>query len=81
MLERLKYGWSVRRVLYLLMGIVFTWFFIGEQQYFGAVAGVYFAAMGLFGFGCASGACATGIPTNRNTAGETLQTIEYEEIK
>lgn len=65
MLERLRYGWTMRRALYLVMGAIFTWYFIQEKQYMGAAVGALFIAMGLFNMGCAAGNCSTGISSNR----------------
>lgn len=56
--DRILKGWSLRRFLYLGMGIVVIGQAFLTQQYFLILFGVYFASMGIFNFGCASGACA-----------------------
>jgi hypothetical protein len=60
MKDRILTNWTITRAFYLLMGIfVIVQSFMG-QQWFGIAFGGYFAAMGLFAFGCASGNCAGG---------------------
>ena len=60
MKERLLTNWTITRAFYLIIGLfVIIQSFIG-QQWFGIAFGGYFAAMGLFAFGCASGNCAGG---------------------
>jgi hypothetical protein len=41
----------------LLAGLFIASQAIIEGQWFGAIFGIYFTSMGLFAFGCASGAC------------------------
>ncbi len=50
-------GWTFRRFLYLGIGVMIVIQSIRDQQWVLALAGIYFAAMGLFAFGCASGNC------------------------
>jgi hypothetical protein len=57
MKERILTNWSIRRVLYMAMGGYLIVQSIIDKQYFGVLLGTYFAAMGLFSFGCASGNC------------------------
>lgn len=59
MKQRILYGWTIRRVLYTLMGIAVIVQAIREEQWWWILLGAYFAGMGIFSFGCASGACAT----------------------
>ena len=60
MKERLLTNWTFIRVFYLVAGIfVIIQSFI-SRQWFGIAFGGYFAAMGLFAFGCASGNCIGG---------------------
>ena len=47
-------GWTFRRFLYLGIGVMIVIQSIRDQQWVLALAGIYFAAMGLFAFGCAS---------------------------
>jgi hypothetical protein len=54
---RLRYNWSLIRVLYLIIGSAVIYTSIDEQQWFGIFLGVYFFLMGLLGFGCAGGNC------------------------
>lgn len=60
MKERILTNWSVRRVLYVAMGSYLIIQSLIDKQYFGVLLGSYFASMGLFSFGCASGNCSGG---------------------
>lgn len=51
-------NWNVRRTIYVLVGIFIIVQSVMISQWFGLIFGGYFTAMGLFGFGCASGNCA-----------------------
>lgn len=50
-------NWNVRRSIYMLVGIFIIVQSVLVSQWFGLIFGGYFTAMGLFGFGCASGNC------------------------
>jgi hypothetical protein len=66
MKQRILSGWNVRRILYLLVG---AWIMIQsviDHQWILAVAGAYFAAMGVFAFGCAGGSCAVNPPVKHD---------------
>jgi len=83
MKERILTGWTFQRAIFLIMGTMVIIQSIMEKQWVGMVFGAYFASMGLFSFGCASGACfnpyqqKTEEPTNKND----LNLVEFEEIK
>jgi len=57
MKERLLTQWTIPRVLFLIMGIMVIVQSAMSHQWFGILLGGYFASMGLFAFGCASGGC------------------------
>jgi hypothetical protein len=57
MKQRILTGWTFTRVLYLALGSMVVVESIAGQQWVGAAFGAYFAAMGLFAFGCAGGNC------------------------
>jgi hypothetical protein len=57
MRERILTGWNVQRVFYLIAGLGLIAISVSDRQWFGVVFGLYFASMGLFAFGCASGNC------------------------
>jgi hypothetical protein len=59
-LSRIKTGWTVMRILYIFMGSMIIYQAIAEKQWLLILFGAYFASMGLFNYGCASGNCATG---------------------
>ncbi len=57
MKERLLTGWTFIRALYLVIGSVVIIESVMRSQWFDVALGGYFAAMGLFAFGCAAGSC------------------------
>lgn len=83
MIERISTGWSIRRVLYLAMGIYVIVQSIKDQQWFGVLLGTYFASMWLFAFGCASGNCFGGSceVNEPETQTKKIDNITFEEIK
>jgi hypothetical protein len=83
MKQRILTNWTFTRALFLVVGINVIVQSVLSQQWFGAIFGGYFAAMGLFAFGCASGNCfggncATEPLQNSNAA---IQDVEFEEVK
>lgn len=82
MIERITNGWSVIRVIYLLLGSAVIAQGIMEKQWFAVAFGVYFASMGVFNYGCASGACYTSSTNRQETeANPSTQDIQFEEVK
>jgi hypothetical protein len=77
MKQRIITGWGFRRALYLIAGLFIIAEAVMEKQWLFLIAGVYFAAMGLLGFGCAAGNCGSGYKTQTNEYTEP----HYEEIK
>lgn len=57
MKKRLLYGWNIQRFVFFLAGLIVLVHTIMDQQFIGVFLGIYITAMGLFGFGCASGYC------------------------
>lgn len=57
MIERIMTGWTFQRAFYLIAGGGMVIMSAVDHQWAGALIGGYFAAMGLFAFGCASGNC------------------------
>lgn len=56
--QRLTTNWTLTRGIYLALGLyVIISSLMGDQQWLSLLLGVYVASMGLFSFGCASGAC------------------------
>jgi hypothetical protein len=66
MKQRILNGWTARRVLYLLLGAWVIVYAIMVKEWWGAFLGAYFAAMGLLGFGCASGSCSVDYSRKRD---------------
>lgn len=60
MFARILSNWTLTRALYLVIGGSIVVQSAMNAQWLMMGFGVYFAAMGLFAFGCASGNCATG---------------------
>jgi hypothetical protein len=77
MKQRMLSNWTFKRAIYLLMGSYIVFQSISDQLWIGAAMGTYFAAMGLFGFGCASGNC-----YNPNYNKETVaeHAVQFEKI-
>lgn len=78
MKERILTGWTFRRGIYLLMGSLLIIQAVMEKQWIGVVLGGYFAAMGIFSFGCAAGNCSV---ETKQKGNETIQDVQYEEVK
>lgn len=58
--RRILTGWTLTRVIYLLMGILVIIQAAIHEQWLGILLGGYVSFMGLFAFGCASGSCFNG---------------------
>lgn len=66
MKERILTGWNFPRVFYVLIGsvvLIQSWM---QNQWVGILFGAYFAAMGLFAFGCAAGNCSYAPPAKKD---------------
>jgi hypothetical protein len=77
MKNRMLYGWNPRRTLYLIAGVAIAIYAIIAGEWWGGLLGVYFAAMGLFNWGCASGSCGYDPPRRR----KNIRRESFEEIK
>ena len=84
MLERIKIGWNFQRIFFFAIGTLVVVQSLMSKHYLEASLGLYFAAMGLLGFGCAAGNCSTSPiqskDVNSNKAGDNLD-VTYEEIR
>ena len=83
MKERILSKWTLSRVLYLLLGIMILVQSAMSQQWIGVAFGGYFASMGLFAFGCASGNCFGGncaVDPKKN-ADSTVEDVSFEEVE
>ena len=83
MKERILTGWTLTRVLYLVMGTYIIVQSVLEQQWIGILLGGYFASMGLFAFGCAAGNCGVGrYSEGRKDQGmDDFGAVVFEEVK
>ncbi|MFZ4549793.1 MAG: hypothetical protein ACOYN4_20260 [Bacteroidales bacterium] len=80
MKERILTNWTFTRAFYLIMGIFVIVQSFMVQQWFGIAFGGYFAAMGLFAFGCASGNC-IGENCSTEPKQNTIVDVNIEEVK
>ena len=82
MKERILTGWTLTRVLYLVMGSYIVVQSVLNQQWVGILLGGYFAAMGLFAFGCAAGNCGVNYSKDRKNQGTSdFEEVVFEEVK
>jgi uncharacterized membrane protein YedE/YeeE len=83
MKQRILTGWTFRRVLYVALGALLIAQSIEQKLWFGVLFGGYFASMGLFAFGCASGNCFGGRcdTTPLQKSKTKVSEIEFEELK
>jgi hypothetical protein len=83
MKERILTGWTITRVLYLVIGSFIIIQSVMDKQWFSVVFGGYFAAMGLFAFGCAAGNCFGGNCSTKpqQKSNPSVQDVEFEELK
>lgn len=65
-------------MVYLLLGLWVVVQSLMERQWVGMVLGALFAAMGLFGLGCAGASCCA--PGQRPTA-KAKEEVTFKEIK
>lgn len=57
MKDRILKNWTLMRIIYAVMGIAIIVNSVMVREWFGILFGAYFAAMGIFSFGCAAGNC------------------------
>ncbi|MFC5284118.1 hypothetical protein [Pedobacter alpinus] len=83
MRERILSGWTFKRGLYVTLGIIVIIQSVTQHQWFGVVLGSYFAAMGLFSFGCAGGNCFSGYCSTKTPKynKQEIEDIRFEEVK
>jgi hypothetical protein len=86
MKERILTNWTLPRALYVIIGVMIIVQSVMSRQWIGVAFGGYFAAMGLFAFGCASGncfggSCATEPKKKSNLNDTSIQDVEFEEVK
>ncbi len=80
MKERILYNWHTARIIYLLVGILFSVYAFVTKEWTGLLPGGYFMSMAIFHFGCATGGCV--VPVIKKTENKTGSTEPvFEEIK
>lgn len=80
MFETLR-TWTITRWIYAGLGSYLVVVSIMERNWVAALFGTYFAAMGIFGFGCAVGNCAAPSQSNNRVQDIDSLEVEYQEIK
>jgi hypothetical protein len=78
MKERILTNWTITRAFYLIAGLFVIIQSAMGQQWFGIAFGGYFAAMGLFAFGCASGNCAGGNCSTESNQNSNQEIVSEE---
>lgn len=56
-MKNLVTNWSIRRIIYLAMGVFFLIASLKDQFWLMTIVGLYAISMALFSFGCAAGNC------------------------
>lgn len=85
MKNRILKGWNFKRIVYLIAGVTTVVMAFQYNEWLFSLIGIYFAAMGIFAFGCASGNCYTGyyeskaVGSGEQAAG--AEDITWEEVK
>ena len=80
MKERILTNWTFTRAFYLIVGVFVVIQSIMGQQWFGIAFGGYFAAMGVFAFGCASGNCLGG-NCSTEPKQNTTEVVDIDDVK
>ncbi|CAN5361310.1 hypothetical protein BH09BAC2_BH09BAC2_22090 [soil metagenome] len=83
MKERILTNWTIGRLLYFIPGIIIVIGSLLNREWPGVAFGGYFALMGLFGFGCASGNCG-GVSCASGTQKKSkisIEDVEYKGVK
>ena len=80
MKERILTNWTITRAFYLIVGIFVIVQSIMSLQWFGIAFGGYFASMGLFAFGCASGNCVGG-NCSAEPEQKNLEDVSVKDVK
>lgn len=81
MRERFLTGWNFRRIMYTLIGGFIVVYSLIQHDWFIAVLGGYFTAMGIFGFGCAGGSCYTRNDYSEANKPLKMEDATFDEIK
>lgn len=83
MKERILTNWTFSRVLFVVMGIMVIVQSVMSHQWFAVLFGAYFASMGLFAFGCASGNCFGGscATESKVKSDDSIKEVDFEEVK
>ena len=83
MKKRILTNWTFTRALFLIMGTMVVVQSVISHQWFAVLFGAYFAAMGLFAFGCASGNCFGGSCSKepKDISNSAIEEVDFEEVK
>lgn len=79
MIERIKTGWTIQRILFTGIGAFVLYDSFMTKEWLGVLLGVYFLYMGVFAKGCAAGYCK---PIPKGGKNDSMSTeVEFEEVK
>ena len=83
MKERILTNWTFTRALFLIMGTMVIVQSVMSHQWFAVLFGAYFASMGLFAFGCASGNCFGGSCATdaKGKANASIEEVDFQEVE
>jgi len=81
MKNRLLTGWTLRRGIYLAMGVMILVQAFEEKQWMLSIFGLYFAVMGIFALGCAGSNCQTYSSYEKKHPSTIPEKVEFEELK
>lgn len=81
MKERILTKWTFTRALYLIIGTTVIIQSLLSKEWSGVALGGYFASMGLFAFGCASGNCFGGNCEVEPKQKSIIQGVQFEKVK
>lgn len=79
--QRISTNWTITRVLFVAVGTIVAIGAAADLQWLGVLFGAYFASMGLFSFGCASGACFGSSCNTEPIDKNQIQDVDFEEVK
>ncbi len=80
MKKKIFYDWHTVRIVYLVIGVLFSVYSVVTKEWTGLLPGGYFVLMAVFHFGCATGSCHVTPIKHWENKTRTTETL-FEEIK
>lgn len=78
MKDRILRGWTFRRGLFVVVGVVVGVQSIIYREWIWTLGGVFLIAMGVFALGCVGGNCPVNVTPSKN---KDKENITFEEVK